>query len=216
MRPSEKQISEYLDRMERHAMVRGWSDEAIWAAIMGGELRAQARVSGLADVILPVIGGGADIKEKLGTEAQAITITLAGLAATSARESAAVDNTTNLYLDALVAMQIKLNGTTASDKANYIYTAGTVDAATPLWPDAVTGGDAAITVDSPTQLKLLGIVYQPTNSATKKGGPWSVAEKFGGVLPEKWSIIVVNSSVSLSVTESDHKKLYQGIYASAA
>ena len=55
----------------------------------------------------------ANIKVAYGTEAQAITCSLApgsvGLAnsATVGRESTAIDNTSNLFLDALVQVQIK-------------------------------------------------------------------------------------------------------------
>jgi len=92
---------------------------------------------------------------------------------------------------------------------------GTVDTGTPLYPDAVTGTDANITMNDPTQLQLLGTIYAPTaGGLTWKGGPWSVAQKFGGVLPEKWGIVVRNfTGFALTATEGDHKKLYQGTYA---
>lgn len=49
---------------------------------------------------------------------QAITATLASLGDGSARESTAIDDTTNLYLDAIVYLALKLaTGTPASDKA---------------------------------------------------------------------------------------------------
>ena len=37
---------------------------------------------------------------------------------------------------------------------------------------------------------------------------------FGGRLPEKWGIVVVNDSgTALSATGSDHAVTYQGVYA---
>lgn len=157
------------------------------------------------------------LKVAYGSEAQAITATLASLAssASAGRESAAIDNTSNLLLDALVALKIKLQaGTPGSDKAIYVWVAGTVDAATPTWPDAITGADAAITFNSPANVRLLGVIAAPTSAGIFIGGPWSVAAAFGGSMPEKWSIAVRNfTGCTFSATEGDHKKIYQGIYA---
>jgi hypothetical protein len=161
----------------------------------------------------------ANIKTAYGTDAQAITCTLGSLAnsATAGRESLAVDNTTNLWLDALVFLTIKLQaGTPANDKGVYVYVAGTVDAATPSWPDAITGTDANITFNAPLNIRTLGFIAAPTSAGTFKGGPWSVAAAFGGSLPEKWSIAVRNyTGIALDATEGNHKKVYQGVYATS-
>src|SRR5262245_59089966 len=87
----------------------------------------------------------ADIKTAYGTEAQAITCTLASLATGAARESAAIDNRTDKFLDALVHVTVVCQaGTPGADKRVYVWAAGTVDQATPVWPDAVAGADAAV------------------------------------------------------------------------
>lgn len=152
------------------------------------------------------------VKTAYGTTGQAISCTLASLAYLSYRESAAIDNQTNLWLDALVHLQIKLQaGTPASDKAVYVYAAASVDGTN--WPDTVTGADASITPNSPTQLRLLGVIQAPTSGGTFKGGPWSVASVFGA-LPPKWSIVVFNKTgIALSATEGDHLKIYTPVYA---
>lgn len=159
----------------------------------------------------------ANVKTAYGAEAQAITCTLASLAssATAGREATAIDNTSNLWLDALVALVVKTGAITpGNDKAVYVYVAATIDAATPTWPDKFTGADAAITFDSPVNVRLLGVINAPLASATYKGGPWSVAAAFGGALPEKWSIAVRNyTGGALDSTEGNHKKIYQGVYA---
>src|SRR5262245_1665541 len=119
----------------------------------------------------------ADIKTAYGSEAT-LTCTLASLAssATAGRESTAIDNTSNKFLDALVMVQIKLTtGTSGNDKAVHVFAYGTVDIATPTYPDAVTGTDAAITMNDPHNVKLLGSIFAPAQSTTYKGGPWSVA-----------------------------------------
>jgi hypothetical protein len=157
-----------------------------------------------------------DIKTKYGANAQTITVTLASLASASARESTAIDNRTDLFLDALVFVQVKFaNTAVGTDPFVYVYVAGTVDDGT-TWPDAVTGSDAAITLDATPNVRLLGAVFAVQNT-TKKSGPWSVAQAFGGAMPAKWSIVIKNNSgIALTSTESDHKKLYQGIYAQAS
>jgi hypothetical protein len=152
------------------------------------------------------------IKPLYGTNGQTITCTLASLASGSGRESAAIDNRTNLYRDALVFLQLKTAaGSIGTDPFAYIYAAGTVDDGT-TWPDTVTGADAAITLNTITQLRLLGAVWLGAASTTYKAGPFSVASVFGGVLPAEWSIVVVNKcGVALDSTEGNHKKLYQGL-----
>lgn len=156
-----------------------------------------------------------DIKVAFGTEAQAITITLNTLGNAAARESTAVDNNSNLFRDVLVMLAVKNHASSAptGDKAVYVYVYGTVDAATPLYPDAVTGSDANITLDSPTHLRPLGTLLFTAAAQTKKGGPWSVAAAFGGRVPKKWGIVVDNrTGFSLDTTEGNFQKKYQGVY----
>jgi len=153
------------------------------------------------------------IKTAYGSEAQAITCTLASLADGSARQSAAVDNTVNEWLDALVMLQIKTGAANGSDKRIYLWAYATVDAATPVYPDAVSGADAAITMNSPTQLRLLGVIEASAASTAFIGGPWSIAQVFGS-MPKKWGIVVQNKSgAALDATEGNHKKIYQGVYS---
>lgn len=156
----------------------------------------------------------ADIKLAFaGSTSTTLTITLASLAATSARESATVDNSTNLYEDALVQVQLKEGATTPiNDKCAYVYAWGVVNPTSPVYPDTVTGADAAITLTSPTQLRLIGVVNLPAVSTTYISEPLSVAAAFGGVLPQKWGIVVQNSSSVLTATGSDHTVTYQGVY----
>jgi hypothetical protein len=162
----------------------------------------------------------ASLKTAYGSAGQLITCSLASLAnsATAGREGVVVDNTSNNFLDALVMLQVKLQaGTPANDQAVYVYCYGTVDGGA-TYPDAITGSDAAITFNSPINVALLGTIFTPTSAGTFKGGPWSVCRALGvQQLPAKWGIAVRNySGIALSATESDHAKLYQGVYASVA
>jgi hypothetical protein len=125
-----------------------------------------------------------------------ITITADSLAPGSARQAAAVDNTVNLYLDAQVTVVCVLSaGTPGSDKSINIYVAGSEDGT--KWPgegsgnnDGVTGADAAITLESPTNLRLLGSISAPTANKTYTSQPMSVAAAFANLMPRKWAIVI--------------------------
>lgn len=147
-----------------------------------------------------------------GANGQAITCTLASLASGSQRQSAAVDNSSNLFPDALVAVDVKTNaaGTSATGFVD-VYAAGTVDGGT-TYSGGAGGTDAAYT-GKLTALARLGRIDATANATTYLGGPWSVAAAFGGSLPQKWSIVVDNETgAALDATEANHTKQYQGVY----
>lgn len=155
-----------------------------------------------------------DIKAKFGSSNQGITITLASLANDAARESTVVDNSTNVFLDALVTLKVK-SGASGTSTTGYVavYAYGTSDGGT-TYGDTATGSDAAITLTSPTNLRLIGMINVVANATTYKSNPMSVASAFGGALPEKWGIVVVNKSGgTLDGTEGNHAKFYQGVLA---
>ncbi len=154
-----------------------------------------------------------NITAKYGTNNQTITCTLASLTNNSARSSAAVDNTSNLFLDVLVMLQIKSGASsTASTGAVNVYAYGTVDGGTTYTEGA--GTDAGITLTVPPNARLIGVINVVANATTYKAGPFSVAAAFGGVLPDHWGIIVENKTGgTLDSTEGSHLKLYQGVEA---
>lgn len=157
-----------------------------------------------------------DIKEKLGSSNQTLTITIASLANNGARESTVVDNSTNLFLDALVQLKIKspAASTAATGYVN-VYAYGTADGGT-NYGDGATGSDAGITLTNPTNLRLIGIINIVANGVTYKSNPMSVAQAFGGVLPEKWGIVLENKTGgTLDATGGNHSAFYQGVYAQA-
>lgn len=156
----------------------------------------------------------ADIKRKFGTNGQTFTITLASLANDAARQSTVIDNSTNLYLDALVMLKLKSGASSVSSNGTVLcYAFGTVDGGT-TYTETAGASDAAITLVVPTALKFVGATPMVANATTYIAGPWSVAAAFGGVLPEKWGIVVLNlSGAALDSTEGNHAKLYQGVYA---
>lgn len=154
----------------------------------------------------------ADIKTKFGTNGQTITITLASLANNSARQSTVVDNSTNLFLDALVQMKIKsgASGTTTTGYVN-IYAFATVDNGT-TYTENAGATDAAITLTVPPNALLIGRINCVANATTYYSSPMSVAAAFGGVLPEKWGVIVENKTGgTLDSTGGNHTVKYQGV-----
>lgn len=133
-------------------------------------------------------------ESKYGTSNQAISCTLTSLANNGQRGSAAIDNTSNLFLDAFVQVKIKsgASGTSAAGVVN-IYAYGTADGGSD-YGDGVSGTDAAATLTSPPNLRLIGILNMVANSVTYVSNPMSVAAAFGGFLPDHWGIVVENKS----------------------
>lgn len=152
----------------------------------------------------------ASLKQIFGAST-AITITLNSLGSGAARESTAVDNSTNLYLDALVTVVAKLaTGTPGSERSIYIYAYGSEDGTN--YGDNASGTDAALTMRSPHNLKLLDVLNVPDAGAlTYKSQPISIAQAFGGVLPRKWGIVVVNAS-GLALNSTGCSATYSGVY----
>lgn len=156
---------------------------------------------------------GGNVKQAFGSSNQAITVSLASLGNGSARASTVVDNSSNDYQDALVAVSVKsgASGVSSSGVVN-VYAYGTADGGT-TYTDGATGSDAGITLTSPPNVRLIGQINVVANATTYKGGPFSVAAAFGGILPDHWGIIIENKSgAALDSTEGNHLKVYQGVY----
>lgn len=152
-------------------------------------------------------------KALYGSNNQAITITLASLGSGSARASTAIDNTTNLFLDALVTVKVKTAGTVAAPFMFDVYAYGTVDGGT-TYSDGATGSDAAITLTSPPNVRKIGTVNTPVTATSYVAGPFSVADAFGGKLPDHWGIIIKNNSgATADSTGGNFAVVYQGIQA---
>lgn len=148
-------------------------------------------------------------KVEWGTASQAFTLTTDSLANAAARESTAIDNTSNKFLDALIYLAIPVANTApGSDKRINIWFYGSEDGTN--YDDNATGSDAALTMRSPTNLKGPYIINTPTQNLTYKSVIPSVAEFFGGVLPPKWGIVVENKTGMAFSTGT--VKEYRGIY----
>lgn len=143
--------------------------------------------------------------------ATAFTITNANLAssATAGWQSNAIDNSTNLWLDALVHFDFAaVNTAPANSKAIFCYAFGIVDSAGALYTStgdgAPSGSEGTITFPDVTSLPvvapLLGVIPYPVQNKILRA-TFSVARCFGGILPPKWAIGMVNhSGMTLNVT----------------
>lgn len=152
------------------------------------------------------------IKANYGSNGQAITITLANLANGNARSSLAIDNTTNLFLDALVQLKIKSGSGVSSTGYVNVYAYGTADGGTD-YPEGA-GTDTGVTLTSPPNVRLIGVLNVVASTTSYVSEPMSVAAAFGGVLPDHWGIAIENQSgAAFDATEGNHLKVYQGLQA---
>ena len=138
----------------------------------------------------------ADIKTKYGTSNQSITITLNGLADNAYRQSAANNNSVNLYLDILVQLKIDTGnvGPPAGESNVLVFAFGSADGGVTNSGgagvgDAAYGGVAGQLIDN---AKLLGTIAVDAQNETFESDCFSIASAFGGVVPMIWGIIVLN------------------------
>lgn len=147
----------------------------------------------------PVPSGGTTVSEVFGTETALTWAGAIGSSTTAGRQSNAIDNTSALAVDGLLAISIVFpNSAPANDKSIYIY-AGAYIGATNGWQGrpALTGSDGAYTFNdittTPSGLFLCQADYQVQNTT----GLWvvpSLAAVFGGLLPPKMAFAVANYS----------------------
>jgi hypothetical protein len=153
------------------------------------------------------------------TAAASVTITLTSLADAGFRESTAVDNSTNKYMDALVGGKIQI-GAPSADGTIAIYAYGSYDGTE--YTAGLTGSDGTVTwgttgstgLDGANNLPLLGVISVDAtdDNDDARWGPFSVAQAFGGVLPTKWGIVIKNSTgASLHATGTNNECQFMGI-----
>lgn len=151
----------------------------------------------------------------------AITITVTSLADGGYRESASVDNSTNLYIDAHVAVSLQV-GAVAADGAINIFGYGSMDGGT-IYSGGLIGTDETITwgttpatssVEGFNNIPLLGVLSVDTTDDDNdiEGGPFALAPAFGGVMPDHWGIVVNNETgAAFHATGTNNAAKYAGI-----
>lgn len=165
----------------------------------------------------------ADIKTEYATSS-ALTISLASLATSSTwvagRESTLVDNTTNKYLDYLLAGKIRVGTTPTINTEIRVYVVALLNDST--WPDSFTGSDAAKTITSAgvrdgfAKLAAVLTVDATTSDRDYPFGPVSVAALFGGAMPKKFLVWVAhNTGVNLNSTGGNHVLDVTPVYQTA-
>lgn len=149
---------------------------------------------------------------KFGTST-ALTITLNSLAAsaTVGRQATVVDNGTNLFVDVLVTVIVSTSASAlAAPNIVSLYIAGSEDGTNYDQDSAVMGAsDAGYTIDSPTNLKFAGNINCSTSSKVYNK-VISIAQLFGGSMPRKWTLVVVNNT-GQTLLGSGNSATYTGI-----
>jgi hypothetical protein len=151
----------------------------------------------------------------------AIPITYASLANGGYRMSDIVDNAgANNYIDAIVNALVRV-GTLGATGYLALYAYGTADGAE-YTAGLNNAADATITwgttgrsgLLSYQALPVLGTV--PTDATDDDDyvtmGPYSIRDIFGGVMPRKWGIVLLNQTgATLQATQTDSFLKYSGI-----
>lgn len=141
--------------------------------------------------------------------AATITCTIASKTSGQGQRSAAVDNSSNLYVDALLTFGVKIG--TFSAPANFaVYAYASADDGT----NFETGGSTDTAYNT-----IRGDEHGPCivcacyTNTTVFWGVGTVAWAFrGGILPRNWGVILTQTNCgTLSSAEGDHAKKFQGV-----
>jgi len=158
----------------------------------------------------------ASIQTAYGSETTLTVTNLQSLASspTAGWQSDVVDNTSALYLDALVQVVLDFANTApANDKAAYVFAYGGLGT---TYTNPATGTQGTITLTSivTTQpnVRLIGVLAYNTADELVESQPMSVAAAFGGVLPPKWGLVVINYS-GAALAASGNTVKYRGVTA---
>jgi hypothetical protein len=133
-------------------------------------------------------------------------------AATTAWRSAAIDNSSDAYLDAMVQVALNFANTApGSDKCAYIYGWSGSDA---TYPSNITGSEGTVTIPTiatnPTGWRLLHVLPYTTQNETAVSPFFAVGWAFGGYLPRKWGLAIVNFS-GAALEASGSSVVWRGI-----
>jgi hypothetical protein len=147
-----------------------------------------------------------------GVESTASSSTFA-----AGRESSVIDNTSNKYVDALLAGKIRVGTSPTANTQIIVYVFAPLDD-TPTYPDVMDGTDSTETLTSVGVgqgfLKLAAVLNVDSNTSDRDYafGPVSVAQLFGGVMPSRWALFVThNTGVNLNSTAGNHFFKFIGV-----
>lgn len=139
-----------------------------------------------------------------GTRA-ALTCTLASLANGSYREATEVDNSSTLADDYVLAGKITTGTSPTASTSITVYVSGSDG--TSARPGNLSGSDAGVTTSGEqTQWRVACVI--PTDNTSNHTYEFyvpSIAACFDGLMPKKFSVVVLNSSgVALNSTAGNH------------
>ena len=139
------------------------------------------------------------------TDSQSITITLTSVTNTSFALSSAIDNSTNLFISALVQVTVKANasGTATTGYCN-VWLARSADAGTTY--------DSTSTANKPGGLQLLGVIPVIANAETVSA---TFDTALLGALGTHWKIAVENESGATLDASVGSAKFSGVLYTSA-
>lgn len=160
----------------------------------------------------------ADVKQAF-QGAQTMTVTnLHSLAssATAGWQSDAVTNTSNLYLDDLWQFTLDFANTApANDKAVYFFAAHSIDGGT-TYTNPATGTQGTITLTSVATtaqaMPMLGTMPYNTADEVAESRALSMAATAGGVLPERYSVALINFT-GAALAASGNVVKHNGVFA---
>jgi hypothetical protein len=159
------------------------------------------------------------IKSAYGAAA-AFTITNANLtnSPTAGWKSDAIDNTANLYLDELVSIQLAaVNTAPGNSKTLWIFGySWDSNAYSGTGAAAIDGSEGTVTFPDITTigtiLPVVGIVPYTVQNIANNSPMFSVAAAFGGILPPKWGLAIINhTGMTLNVTNIYHRPIYRTV-----
>jgi hypothetical protein len=165
-----------------------------------------------------------NVTQLWGTHSQAYSLDWTPSSSGLAHDSAIVGEALTLsgktpIRDVLVSVQCKGTSTLGSDYAVHWFAAGSVDNGS-TYTGGVAANDSEYATFSNNTDKYPHLRFGPSipvkdTSAIQKGGPFSLAALFGGVLPEKVILGVWNrTNQPLTNSDTDNKITYQVVYDS--
>lgn len=160
-----------------------------------------------------------DTKQVLSSVTSLTVTNLNSLAssATAGWQSAVQDNSSTLYLDALVQVVVDMANTApANSKALFVYAYAGLETS---YTNPASGSEGTITLVDITanaqNLKLIGTIPYTTADEVIESSPMSVAAAFGGVLPTKWGVVIMNHT-GAAIAASGNTVKWTGIYYNTA
>lgn len=133
-------------------------------------------------------------------------------------ESDQIDNTANLFDEALLQGFVTVGTTPTINTFIYVYVWGSHTSLGTTARDVLDGTSSAETItsagirDSFLKLAAVLIVDATTSDRTYEFGPISVRSLFGGAMPQYWGVFLThNTGVNLNATAGNHQMKYTGV-----